>query len=156
MLLLLPFGCWIFFNFYKLFLSLFANTLNFLERIRFFEGLLFFTNSWSLGKLMSIKSVMPSNHFILCCPLLLLSSLFPSNRVFSNESVLHMHWPNYWRFNFSIDPSNESSGLISFRNDCLDPLKSKGCSRVLFNTIVQNHKFFIAHHFLWSNCHIHT
>ena len=132
---LLSFGCWIFFNFYKLFLSLFANTLNFLERIRFFEGLLFFTNSWSLGKLMSIKSVMPSNHFILCCPLLLLSSLFPSNRVFSNESVLHIYCPKYWRFNFSISPSNEYSGLISFRIDWLGLLAVQGTLK----SLVQHH-----------------
>ena len=73
------------------------------------------TNSWSLLKLMSIASVMPSNHLILCRPLLLLPSVFPSIRVFSNESVLCMRWPKYWSFSFSISPSNEYSGLISFR-----------------------------------------
>ena len=72
-------------------------------------------NSHSLLKLMSIESVMPSNHLILCCPLLLLPSVFPSIRVFSNESVLHIRWPKYWSFSFSISPSNEYSGLISFR-----------------------------------------
>ena len=72
------------------------------------------TNSWSLLKLMSIKSVMPSNHFTLCCPLLLLHSILPSIRVFSNESVLHIRWPKYWSFSFSISPSSEYSGLISF------------------------------------------
>ena len=72
------------------------------------------TNSRSLIKLMSIKSVMPSNHLILCCPLLLLPSIFPSIRVFSNESVLHIRWPKYWSFSFSIIYSNEYSGLISF------------------------------------------
>ena len=78
------------------------------------------TNSWSLLKLMSIKSVIPSNHLILGCPLLLLPSIFPSIRVFSNESVLHIRWPKYWSFSFSISPSNEYSGLISFRIDWFD------------------------------------
>ena len=80
------------------------------------------TSSQSLLKLMSIKSVMPSNHLILCRPLLLLPSIFPSIRVFSNESVLHIRWPKYWNFSFSIRPSNEYSGLISFRMDWLDLL----------------------------------
>ena len=75
------------------------------------------TNSWGLPKLMSIESVMPSNHLILCCPLLLLPSIFPSIRVFSNESVLCIRWPKYWSFSFSTSPSNEHSGLISFRMD---------------------------------------
>ena len=75
------------------------------------------TNSWSLLKLMSIELVMPSNHLILCHPLLLLPSTFPSIRVFSNESVLHIRWPKYWSFSFSISPSNEYSGVISFRMD---------------------------------------
>jgi len=75
------------------------------------------TNSWSFLKLMSIKSVMPSNHLILCCPLLPPSSIFPSIRVFSNESVLRIRWPKYWSFSFSVSPSNEYSGLISFRMD---------------------------------------
>ena len=78
---------------------------------------LFFTNSQSLLKLMSIKSVMQSNHLILCNPLLLLPSMFPSIRVFSSESVLHVRWPKYWSFSFSISPSNEYLGLISFRID---------------------------------------
>ena len=80
------------------------------------------TNSRSLLKLMSIKSVMPSNHLILCRPLLLLPSIFPSIRVFSNESVLRIRWPKYWRFSFSVSPSNEYSGLIFFRMDWLDLL----------------------------------
>ena len=75
------------------------------------------TNSWNLLKHMSIEWVMPSNHLILCHPLLLLPSIFPSIRVFSNESVLHIRWPKYWSFSFSISPSNEYSGLISFRID---------------------------------------
>ena len=78
------------------------------------------TNSRSLLKLMSIESVMPANHLILCHPLFLLSSIFPSIRVFSNESVLHIRWPKFWSFSFSISPSNEYSGLISFRIDWLD------------------------------------
>ena len=80
------------------------------------------TNSWSLLKLMSIKSVMSPNHLILCHPLLLPPSIFPSIRVFSNESVLHIRWPKYWSFSFSMSPSNEYSGLISFRMDWLDLL----------------------------------
>ena len=75
------------------------------------------TNSWSLLRLMSTQSVMPSNHLILCCPLLLLPSIFPSIRVFSNESVLRISWPKDWSFSFSISPSNEYSGLISFKID---------------------------------------
>ena len=80
------------------------------------------TNSLSLLKLMSIESVMPSNHLILCHPLLLLPSIIPSIKVFSNESVLHIRWPKYWSFSFSMSPSNEYSGLISFRMDWLDIL----------------------------------
>ena len=80
-----------------------------------------FTVSWSLLKFMTIESVMPSNHLILCCPLLLLPSIFPSIRVFSNEPFLRIRWPEYWSFSFSICPSNEYSGLISFRIDWLDP-----------------------------------
>ena len=83
-------------------------------------------NSWSLLKLMSIKSVMPSNHLIFCHPLLLLPSIFPSIWVFSSESVLHIRWPKYWSFSFSISPSNEYSGLISFRMDWLDLLAVQG------------------------------
>ena len=84
------------------------------------------TNSQSLLKLLSIESVMPSNHFILCCPLLLLPSIFPSIRVFSNESILHIRWPNYWSFSFSIRPSKEYSELISLRMDWLDLLAVQG------------------------------
>ena len=83
------------------------------------QASLFITNSWSLLKLMSIKSVMPSHHLILCCPLLL-PSIFLIIRVFSNESVLPIRWPKYWSFSFSINPSNEYSELISFRMDWLD------------------------------------
>ena len=89
------------------------------------------TNSWRLLKLMSIKSRMPSNHLILCCPLFLLPSIFPRIRVFSNESVLHIRWPMYWNFSFSISPSNEYSGLISFRMDWLDLLAVQGTLKSL-------------------------
>ena len=88
-------------------------------------------NSWSLLKLMSIESVMPSNHLILCRSLLLLPSIFPSIRVFSNESVLGIRWPKYWSFSFSISPSNEYSGLISFRMDWLDLLAVQGTPKSL-------------------------
>ena len=100
------------------------------------------TNSQSLLKLMSIESVMPANHLILCHPLLLLPSIFPSIRVFSNESALHMRWPKYWSFSFSISPFNEYSGLISFRIDWFDLLAVQRLSRVFSNTTVQNHQFF--------------
>ena len=84
------------------------------------------TNSWNLPKLMSIESVMPSNHLILCHPLLLLPSIFPSVRVLSDESALCIRWPKYWSFSFSISPSNEHQGLISFRMDWLDLLAVQG------------------------------
>ena len=84
------------------------------------------TNSRSPPKPMSVELVMPSNHFILCRLLILLPSIFPSNRVFSNESVLHIRWPKYWSFSFSISPSSENLELISFRNDWLDPLAVQG------------------------------
>ena len=89
------------------------------------------TNSQSLLKLISIMSVMPSNHLILCRPLLLLPSIFPSIRVFSNELVLHIRWPKYWSFRFSISPSNEHSGLISFRIDRFDLLAVQGTLKSL-------------------------
>ena len=89
------------------------------------------TNSQSLLKLMSIESVMPSNHLILCHPLLLLSSIFPIIRIFSNESVLRMRWPKYWSFSFRISPSNEYSGLISLRMDWFDLLAVQGTLKSL-------------------------
>ena len=92
-------------------------------------------NSWSLLKLMSIMSVMPSNHLILCRPLVFLLSIFPSIRVFSNESVLCIRQPKYWSFSFSISPSNEYSGLISFRIDRLDHLAIQGT----FKSLLQHH-----------------
>ena len=100
------------------------------------------TNSRSLLILMSLKLVMPSNHLILCRPLLL-PSIFPSIRVFSNEPVLRIRWPKYWSFSFSISPSDEHSRLISFRIGWLI-LQSKGLSRVFSNTTVEKHQFFRA------------
>ena len=93
------------------------------------------TNSWSLLKLMSVESVMPSNHLILCHPLLLPPSIFLSIRVFSNEAVLCIRWPKYWSFSFSISPSNEHSGLISFRMDWLDLPAIQGTLK----SLLQNH-----------------
>ena len=101
------------------------------------------TNSQSLLKLMSVESVMPSNHLILCRPLILLPSVFPSTRVFSSEPVLRIRWRKYWSFSFSISPFGEYSGLISLGLIGLISLQSKGLSRVLSNTTVQKHQFFI-------------
>ena len=95
------------------------------------QVLLSITNSWSLLKLMFIKLVMPCNHLILCCPLLLPPLIFPSIRVFSNESVLHIRCPKYWSFSFNISLSNEYSGLISFRIDWLDLLAIQGTLKSL-------------------------
>ena len=107
------------------------------------------SNSWSLLKLMSIESVMLSNHLIFCCPLLLPPSIFPSIRVFSNESVLHIRWPKYWSFSFSISPSKGYSGLISFRMDLLDLLAVQGTLKSLQHhsskaSILQCSAFFIV------------
>ena len=117
-------------------------------------GFLSITSSWSLLKLMSIESVMPSNHLILCHPLLLLPSIFLSIRIFCNELVLRIRWPKYWSFSFS--PSNEYSGLISFQIVGLISLQSKGSSRVFSNTVVQKHQFFSSQLSLQFNSHIHT
>ena len=114
-----------------------------LSRVRFFvapravacQASLSFTNSQSLLKLMAIGSVMPSNHLILCRPLLFLPSVFPNIRVFSKESALCIRWPKYWSFSFSISPSNEYSGLISFKIDWLDLLAVQG-----------THKSLLQHH----------
>ena len=108
------------------------------------------TNSRSLPKLMCIESVVPSNHLILCCPLLLLPSIFPIIRVFSNESALHIRWPKYWSFSFNISPSNEHSGLIAFRMDWLDLLAVQGTLKSLLQhhsskaSILQCSAFFIV------------
>ena len=112
-----------------------------------------FTISWSLLRFMSTELVMISNHLILCHSLLLLPSIFPSIRVFSNESARHIRWPKYWSFSFSISPSNEYSGLIYLG---LISLQSKGLSRVFSNTTIQNHQFFGTQLSSQSNSHIHT
>ena len=119
------------------------------------------TNSQSLLKFMSTESVMPSNHLILCRPFLLLPSIFPSIRVFSNESALHIRWPKYWSFSFNIRPSNEHPGLISFRMDWLDLLAVQGTLKSLLQhhssnaSILQCSAFFIVQlshpHDYWKN-----
>ena len=126
------------------------SSVQFLSHVRLFvtpwtaarQASLSIINSHSLFKLMSIESVMPSNHLILCHPLLRLPSIFPSIRVFSNESALCIRWPKYWSFIFNISPSNEHSGLISLRWTGWISLQSKGLSRVFSNTTVQKHQFF--------------
>ena len=118
------------------------------------QASLSFTISQSLLKLMSMESVMPSNHLILCCPLLL-PSIFLSIRVFSNESALCIRWPKYWSLSFSIRHSNEYSVLISLELTGLISLLSKGLSRVFSNTTVWKHWFFCTQSSLWSNAHIH-
>ena len=134
------------------------SSVQWLSRVRLFQtswtaacqASLSITNSQSLLKLKSIELVMPSNHLILCCPLLLLPSIFPSIRVFSNESALCIRWPEYWSFNFSITPSNEYSELISVRMDWLDLLAVQGTLKSLLQhysskaSILQRSDFFIV------------
>ena len=113
------------------------------------------TNTWSLLRFMSIELLMPSNHLILCRSLHLLPSIFPSIRVFSNESVLHITWPNYWNFSFNISPSSEHSGLISFRMDWLDLSAVQGT----FKSLLQYHSSnasVLRHSAFLSNSDIHT
>ena len=106
---------------------------------------------------LSIELAMPPNHLILCCPLLLLPSVLANIRVFSNESVLCIRWPKYWSFSFSISPSNEYSGLISFRIVWFNLLEVQGTLKSLLqHHTVQKHQFFGAQLSLWSNSHIHT
>ena len=133
-----------------------------LSRVQLFETLwtaacqasLSITNSWSLLKLMSIELVMPFNRLIFCHPLLLPPSIFPSIRVFSNESVLHIRWPKYWSFSFSISLSNEDSGLISFRMGWLDPLAVQGTLKSLLQGRSQDGggvgrgEHFLSHKFI--------
>ena len=123
------------------------------QRMRWLDDI---TNSQSLPKLMSIESVMPSNHLILCHPLLLLPSIFQSIRVISNESVLHMRWPKYRSFSFSISPSKEYSGLISFRIDRFDLLVVQMALKSLLQHHSQKHQVFGAQLSIWSNSYIHT
>ena len=134
-----------------------------LSRVRHFvtpwiaacQASLSITIFWSSLRLTSIESAMPSSHLILCHPLLL-PPIPPSIRVFSNESTLLMRWPKYWSFSFSIIPSKEIPGLISFRMDWLESLQSKGLSRVFSNTTLQKHQFFSTQPSSQSNSHIHT
>ena len=135
-----------------------VQSVQLLSRVRLFatpwtaalQASLSITNSWRLLKLISIESVMLSNHLILCYPLLLLPSIFPSIRVFSSESNLHIRWPKYWSFSFSISPFNEYSGLISFRMDWLDLLAVQGTLKSLLPhhsskaSILQCSAFFIV------------
>ena len=131
-----------------------------LSRVRLFvtpwtaalQVFLSFAISRSLLKLMSIESVMPSNHLILCCPLLLLPSIFPSIRVFSNESALQMMWPKYWSFRFSISPSSEYSGLIFFRTDWFDLLIVQGTLKSLLQPQFKSINS-LALSFLYSHTH---
>ena len=142
---------------YSLVYLFWFSSVQLFSRVRLFEtpwtaagqASLSITNSWSLLKLMSIESVMPSNHLILYHPLFLWPSIFPSIRVFSNESALHIRQPKYWSFSFSINPSNEYSGLISFRMDWLDLLVVQGALKSLLqhhsskSSILQCSAFFI-------------
>ena len=135
-----------------------------LSRVRLFatpritacQASLSITNPQSLLKLMSIESVMSSSHLILCRPLLLLPPVPPSIRVFSNESTLHVRWRKCWSFSFSISPSNEHPGLISFRMDWLDLLAVQGTLKNLRQHTVQKHQYFGAQLSSQSNSHIHT
>ena len=128
------------------------SSVQWLSRVRLFvtpwtvacQASLSINNSQSLLKLMSNRSVIPSNYLILCPPLLLLTSVFPSIRVFSNQSVLRIRWQKYWSFSFSISTSNGYSGLISFRWTGWTSLESKGFSRLFSNTTVQKQQFFSA------------
>ena len=119
------------------------------------QASLSFTITQSWLKLISIELVMPSSHLIFCCSFLL-PSIFPSIRVFSNDSVLYIRLPKDWSFSFSISPFNEYSGLISFRRTGWISLQSKGLSRVFSNTTVQKHQFFGTQLSSQSNSHIHT
>ena len=151
---------------HKLFLSLLSSTVSVqsLSRVRLFatpwiaarQASLSITNSRSLPTLMSIESVMPSNRLILCCPILLLPSIFPSIRVFSDESAFRIRWPKYCSFSFNKSPANEHPGLICFRMDWLDLLAIQETLRVFSNTTVQKHQFFGAQLSSQSNSRIHT
>ena len=122
-----------------------------LSRVRLFatpqttarQASLSITNSWSSLRFSSIESVMPSSHIILCHPLLFLPPISPSIRVFSNESTLHMRWPKYWSFSFSIIPSKEIPGLISFRMNWLDLLAVQGTLK----SLLQHHRLYVRHHY---------
>ena len=133
-----------------------------LSRVRLFvtpwtaahQASLCFTVSWTLLKLKSIESVMPSSHLIVCRPLLLLPSILPSIRVFSSESILHIRWPKYWSFSFSISLSSEYSGWFPIGLTGLSSLLSKRLSTVFSSTTIRKHWFFGAQPYLRSNSHI--
>ena len=139
---------WYWYCFLRRHLYISVNSVQSLSGVRLFvtpwtialQASLSITNSWSLLKLMSIESVMPSNNIIFFHPILP-PSIFPSIRVFSNQSVLCIRWPKYCRFSYSISPSNEYSGLISFSMDCLDLLAVQGTLKSLLQTTVQKHQF---------------
>ena len=114
------------------------------------------TTYWSLLKFGAIESVMPSNHLLLCHPFLLAPSIFPSIRVFSNESVLHIRWPKYWSFSFSISPSKEYLDWFPLALTGWISLQSKGLSRVFSNATVQKHQFFSTQPSFMASSHIHT
>ena len=141
-----------------------GSSLQLLSRVRLFvtpgvtarQASLSITNSWSLLKFMSIESMMPFSHLILCHPLLLLPPIPPSIKVFSNESTLRMRGPKYWSFSFSINPSNEHPGLISLGWTGWISLQSKGLSGVFSNTTIQKHQFFLSQLSSQSNSHSHT
>ena len=145
-------------------LAVHLSSVQLLSRVRLFatpgtaahQASLSITNSQSLLKLMSIESVMPSNHLILCRPLLLLPSVFPSIRVFSNESALHIRWPKYCCFSFNISPSNNTQDLSPLGWTGWISLQPKGLSRLFSNTTVQKYQFFSAQLSLYSNSHMHT
>ena len=155
---------WVLFSSVQFGRSVQFSSFRLLSRVRLFvtpwiaarQASLSITNSQSSLRVTSIKSVMPSSHLILCRPLLLLPPIPPSIRVFSSESTLHTRWPKYWSFSFSIIPSREIPGLISFRMDRLDLLAVQGISRVFTNTTVQKHQFFGTQPSSQSNSHIHT
>ena len=156
-----PSGIW---NKSKLLLFPGSSSVQSLSRVRLFvtpwiaahQASLSITNSQSLPKLTSIESVMPSTHLILCRPLLLLTTIPPRIRVFSYESTLGMRWPKYWSFSFSISPSNEHPGLISFRMDWLDLLAVQETLKSLLQHHSSKQQFFGAQLFSQSNFHIHT
>ena len=141
------------------------NVVQSLSRVQFFvapwtaasQASPCFTISWSLLKFMSIVSVRPSNHLILCCPLLFLPSVFLSVRVSFNKLALRIRWLKYWSFSFSISPSTDYSGLISFRIHRFDIFVVQGTfKRVFSSTTIRKHQFFGTQPSLWSNSHIHT
>ena len=142
----------------------FFSSVQLLSRVRLFatpwiaahQASLSITDSWSLPKLMSIESVMPSSHLTLCCPLLLLPPIPPSITVFSSESTLHMRWPEYWSFSFSISPSINTQDWSPLGWTGWISLQSKGLSRAFSNTTVQKHQFFGTQLSSESNSHIHT